>query len=261
MVVRSQGDFEIREEALKSQVYASLIFVFILGAGAGWLLIRQVMRPVRELSGAVRQRAEAESWAPLDPGLMTEDEVGELARICDEALKRFHEALQRERTFTRDASHELRTPLTVIETSAELLELAALPEAQRRQVERILRASADMRGLITVFLQLARAPSLDPNRMPSDTVAGILSWSAAVWKPEAERRGSRTGTGAKSNRQDRGPNGTTLRTPWMHVAHAAVCRGHIGARRADHLLWRHRPHVRARQRCADHAATMIRRYE
>ena len=89
MVVRSQGDFEIREEALKSQVYASLIFVFILGAGAGWLLIRQVMRPVRELSGAVRQRAEAESWAPLDPGLMTEDEVGELARICDEALKRF----------------------------------------------------------------------------------------------------------------------------------------------------------------------------
>ena len=46
------------------------------------------MRPVRELSGAVRQRAEAESWAPLDPGLMTEDEVGELARICDEALKR-----------------------------------------------------------------------------------------------------------------------------------------------------------------------------
>ena len=189
MVVRSQGDFEIREEALKSQVYASLIFVFILGAGAGWLLIRQVMRPVRELSGAVRQRAEAESWAPLDPDLMTEDEVGELARICDEALKRFHEALQRERTFTRDASHELRTPLTVIETSAELLELAALPEAQRRQVERILRASADMRGLITVFLQLARAPSLDPNRMPSDTVAGILSWSAAVWKPEAERRG------------------------------------------------------------------------
>ncbi len=45
------------------------------------------------------------------------------------------------------------------------------------------------------------------------------------------------------------------------IAHAAVCRRHIGARRADHLLWRHRPHVRARQRCADHAATMIRRYE
>ena len=87
---------------------------------------------------------------------MTSDEIGMLARICDSALKRLSDALEREKAFTADVSHELRTPLMVIGTSAELLELSQLDERQRRQVERIMNAQESMKNLVELFLQLAR---------------------------------------------------------------------------------------------------------
>ena len=129
----------------------------------------------------------ARTYEPLSVEL-TNDEVGELARICDGAMKRLHEALQREKAFTGDVSHELRTPLTVIETSAELLSMTPLSPAQAKQVERITRSAGDMRELMSLFLSFARLSNETTGPEP-DSAAGILKAVADTWEPFAAEKG------------------------------------------------------------------------
>ncbi len=116
-------------------VTISVLIVFFIGLLAGWWLSRNIMQPVRALSSAVREASLAPVYRPLSV-TVTNDEVGELAHICDTALRRLHDALEREKAFTGDVSHELRTPLTVIETSVELLSLTPLT-AQQQALRRL----------------------------------------------------------------------------------------------------------------------------
>lgn len=117
VLTRDQLGFEDTERVFRRITLFSVLAVFFLGLLAGWILSRNIMKPVKALSDEVRKASTGRTYEPLSIEL-TNDEVGELARICDGAMKRLHEALQREKAFTGDVSHELRTPLTVIETSA-----------------------------------------------------------------------------------------------------------------------------------------------
>ena len=91
------------------------------------------MRPVERLSEAVRDAAGGNHYKAIPREIMTNDEVGALAQLCDSSMRRLYDALKREKSFTGDVSHELRTPLTVIETSSELLEMTDLsPQTGRR---------------------------------------------------------------------------------------------------------------------------------
>ncbi len=131
VLTRDQLGFEDTERVFRRITLFSVLAVFFLGLLAGWILARNIMKPVKTLSDEVRKASAARTYEPLSVEL-TNDEVGELARICDGAMKRLHEALQREKAFTGDVSHELRTPLTVIETSAELLSMTPLSPAQAK---------------------------------------------------------------------------------------------------------------------------------
>lgn len=144
VLTRDQLGFEDTERVFRRITLFSVLAVFFLGLLAGWILSRNIMKPVKALSDEVRKASTGRTYEPLSIEL-TNDEVGELARICDGAMKRLHEALQREKAFTGDVSHELRTPLTVIETSAELISMTPLSPAQAKQIERITRSAGDMR--------------------------------------------------------------------------------------------------------------------
>lgn len=113
VLTRDQLGFEDTERVFRRITLFSVLAVFFLGLLAGWILSRNIMKPVKALSDEVRKASTGRTYEPLSIEL-TNDEVGELARICDGAMKRLHEALQREKAFTGDVSHELRTPLTVI---------------------------------------------------------------------------------------------------------------------------------------------------
>lgn len=166
VLTRDQLGFEDTERVFRRITLFSVLAVYFLGLLAGWILARNIMKPVKTLS----------------------DEVGELARICDGAMKRLHEALQREKAFTGDVSHELRTPLTVIETSAELLSMTPLSPAQAKQVERITRSAGDMRELMSLFLSFARLSNETTGPEP-DSAAGILKAVADTWEPFAAEKG------------------------------------------------------------------------
>ncbi len=190
LLVRDQEGFEIEERRVWLQTILSVASVLFLSALIGfWLTKRIIMRPVRQLACAVRSAAHTgEDWKPIDRSLMTEDEIGELAQICNDALRRLHEALAREKAFTGDVSHELRTPLTVIETSVELLLLSPLSPKQIEQADRILRSAQRMRELVTLFLQLARLQE-GSKRIADDTVETLCRRLTEVWRPIAEKKG------------------------------------------------------------------------
>lgn len=189
MIVRDQHDFESKERTFQRLVLLSVGLVFFLAAIFGWLLSRRIMKPVARLSDEVRAAAASPVYRPVKEEGLTDDEVGELAQICDSALRRLHQALDREKRFTGDVSHELRTPLTVIETSAELLEISELSPAQRERVAKIQRASADMRDLLTLFLQFARLAETETGASAPDGFDGILEQLLRVWRPQAEAKG------------------------------------------------------------------------
>lgn len=187
VLVRDQEGFEDTERLFKQIVFISVLIVFFTGLLAGWWLSRNIMQPVRALSSAVREASLAPVYRPLSV-TVTNDEVGELAHICDTALRRLHDALEREKAFTGDVSHELRTPLTVIETSVELLSLTPLTAQQQQQVDRIARSANDMRELVQLFLSFARLSQRHGAAEP-DTVQGILQTAIETWMPFANEKG------------------------------------------------------------------------
>ena len=187
VLMRDQEGFEDTERLFKKIIFISVLIVFFIGLLAGWWLSRNIMQPVRALSSAVREASLAPVYRPLSV-TVTNDEVGELAHICDTALRRLHDALEREKAFTGDVSHELRTPLTVIETSVELLSLTPLTAQQQQQVDRIARSANDMRELVQLFLSFARLSQRHGAAEP-DTVQGILQTAIETWMPFANEKG------------------------------------------------------------------------
>lgn len=148
------------------------------------------MAPVVRLARQVRHRDQLLGLAPPLAPDYAADEVGELAVAFDATLGRLRQALTRERLFTSDVSHELRTPLMVLATSCELLlENPALDLRGRTQVERINRASEEMRELVQTFLMLARAQRDDNGMSPRSNLAQVAENLLGVWRDPIESKG------------------------------------------------------------------------
>lgn len=196
LFLRDQTDFEKRERALFLVVAAGFMLSVIAAWILGNLLANRIMSPVSRLATQVRHRDQLLALTPPLAPDYAEDEVGQLAVAFDGALDQLRQALERERFFTSDVSHELRTPLTVITTSCELLQAAeSLNEKQRGQLQRVQRASQEMRELIHTFLQLARDnldsnPELDTNHsIARTTVTRMAQEQQEQWQPLAEAKG------------------------------------------------------------------------
>lgn len=187
VLVRDQYDFEQSEQLLKAFIIGSsfLILLFSLGLGVWWTQ-KRIMTPIKTLSSEVKKVASATKYEPLK-GEISNDEIGELAQTCDRALERFHSAIERERLFTADISHELRTPLTVIQTSAELLQLADSQSAKLRYIQQIEQACSRMDELITVFLQLARDESFS-HTTHHDLAGEVMQEIIEIWEPVAKNK-------------------------------------------------------------------------
>lgn len=192
VLVCDQAGFEETERDIWFHAGSSVVVVFLISMILGVFLSRLIMRPVERLSAEVRRSVHligTDRYHSIDPKLMTNDEMGELARTCDNAMNRLNEALKREKAFTGDVSHELRTPLAVIQSSAELLAMGNLGERQREQVERIVRYSNRMRELLTLFLHFARNGASSKLNADSDTVKGLFALMDDVWRDKAAQKG------------------------------------------------------------------------
>ena len=76
--------------------------------------------------------------------------------LPEKTLERISAFVARERYFTGSASHERQTPITVITGALELLEQSDLSAEDVRAVDRIRRATLEMKSTIEIFLCIAR---------------------------------------------------------------------------------------------------------
>ncbi|MCW8126043.1 sensor histidine kinase [Microbulbifer halophilus] len=131
-----------------------------LGFGLGVLVMRRAVAPVAQLAKVVAdidpEKLSAEDHKRIESSRFGDDEVGVLARTIEKTLERISAFVERERYFTSSASHELRTPITVIIGALELLEQSNLSTADAKVVERVRRATFEMKAMIEMFLCLAR---------------------------------------------------------------------------------------------------------
>lgn len=192
VLLQDQSDFEERERVLFAVVLVGFVLSLALAVFLGWVLARKVMAPVVRLARQVRHRDQLLGLAPPLAPDYAADEVGELAVAFDATLGRLRQALTRERLFTSDVSHELRTPLMVLASSCELLlENPGLDQRGRAQVERIARASEEMRELVQTFLMLARAQREDAGSAPQQNISQVADGLLSIWREPIESKGLR----------------------------------------------------------------------
>ncbi len=131
-----------------------------LGFGLGVVVMRRAIAPVAQLAKVVAdidlEHLSAEDHKRIGSSRFGDDEVGLLAETIEKTLERISAFVARERYFTASASHELRTPITVITGALELLEQSDLSAADVKVVDRVRRATLDMKTTIEMFLCLAR---------------------------------------------------------------------------------------------------------
>ncbi|WP_421921507.1 sensor histidine kinase [Marinobacter salarius] len=131
-----------------------------LGFGLGTIVMRKAVAPVVQLASAVAdidpEQLTAEDHRRIEAKRFGDDEVGVLARTIEKTFERISAFVERERYFTSSASHELRTPITVITGALELLEQSDLSPNDVKALNRVKRATLDMKTTIEMFLCLAR---------------------------------------------------------------------------------------------------------
>lgn len=131
-----------------------------LGFVLGIVVMRRAIAPVAQLAKVVAEidveHLSAEDHKRIESNRFGDDEVGVLAGTIEKTLERISAFVARERYFTDSASHELRTPITVITGALELLEQSDLSAADVKVVDRVRRATLDMKTTIEMFLCLAR---------------------------------------------------------------------------------------------------------
>ncbi|MGP9800766.1 sensor histidine kinase [Rheinheimera sp. NSM] len=132
----------------------------VLGFGLGVVVMRRAVAPVAQLAKAVAdidvEHLSMDDYKRIASGRFGDDEVGMLAGTIEKTLERISAFVARERYFTSSASHELRTPITVITGALELLEQSELSATDVKALDRVRRATLDMKTTIEMFLCLAR---------------------------------------------------------------------------------------------------------
>jgi two-component system, OmpR family, sensor kinase len=172
-----------------SQLLLWEILVGVLGtaaaAGAGLVLVRRQLRPLREVAATAHHVAELPlatgdiELAERVPHRLTDEhtEVGQVGSALntllahvESSLTARHESEQQVRQFVADASHELRTPLTTIAGYTELARRRPDdPATALTALDKVEEESARMTSMVEDLLLLARLDSGRPlERHPVD---------------------------------------------------------------------------------------------
>ena len=191
LLTLDQEKFEEDEQLFVVVILMSVLGILLISLVFVNALTLLIFRPVEILTDAVERQMTRQRYEPLTV-TVTNDEIGNLARLCDRAIRELHEALDREKAFTGDVSHELRTPLTVIRTSCELLEMRSEDPVQKNQIRRLLRACDSMQELIDLFLEFSRSRNADRSKESVNrgaTLAEVFDELDEIWRPKSREKG------------------------------------------------------------------------
>jgi signal transduction histidine kinase len=195
------GDERAIGRLVRIELAVGVIVLALLGA-AGYVLVRNSLRPLAEVERTARAIAAGDLSQRVPAG-DERTEVGRLSTALNGMLSRIEHAFraqqaseeeargseERLRRFVADASHELRTPLTSIRGFAELYRQGAVrtEDDVRRLMQRIESEGGRMGLLVEDLLLLARMDRERPLTIaPVDlaAVAGDAVHDARAVQPD-----------------------------------------------------------------------------
>ncbi|MCP4904467.1 MAG: HAMP domain-containing histidine kinase [bacterium] len=156
------------------------VYVMVIGMGLtallGWLLAREGMRPISEISAtAMRVSAHgSDGWLPIRG---TGDELDQLAETLNRMLERLRHSADSMKRFAAQAAHELLTPLGVARTRIEVTLTGAEDMQDYRGVLEAVLADVEHLGMtVNGVLDIARSGAgLDPERVEVISLSELLA--------------------------------------------------------------------------------------
>jgi heavy metal sensor kinase len=92
---------------------------FLISVIGGWFLAHKSLKPVDEMTRAVRE-ITAQNLSRRLPPARVDDELGRLSNQVNDMIGRLQSSFSQVQQFSADASHELRTPLTIMRGEVEV---------------------------------------------------------------------------------------------------------------------------------------------
>lgn len=139
---------------LTYSLFIGLPILLLLAAVAGYVLMRQALKPVEAMIQAAEMYSFNDPHKRL-PLVGNEPRIEALGLALNRMLDRLDKAYSHANRFSADAAHELRTPLTIIRGELELVAASKdiAPHVDRaiaNSLEEIARLSAVVNDLITL---------------------------------------------------------------------------------------------------------------
>ena len=108
-----------------SLIFTGFALIFLIGL-ITWLVVRQVVRPVRDAARIANQFTDGDFSQRMQVG--SQDEMASLAHSYNEMAQSIEQQISRlenlsrvQQRFVSDVSHELRTPLTTLRMASEVI--------------------------------------------------------------------------------------------------------------------------------------------
>ncbi len=185
---------EARKEVLEYfQQTSALALVAVLGIGlaGGALLAQRSLRPVRELTGALRSVRETGKLTARVPTRQTGDELDELAAQFNALLETIESLVNRMRSALDNIAHELRTPMTRLRGSAEMaLRSNPDPQAYRQALIDCLEEAEQALTMLNALMDVAEAEAgamkLDVQEVDLSALTGS---AVGLYEHVAEEKG------------------------------------------------------------------------
>ncbi|MCC7137797.1 MAG: HAMP domain-containing protein [Planctomycetes bacterium] len=174
LIVTSQDLKEVDDELRDVIAWtgATLAIALVLAAGAAWMAVRYLTRPLREIAEAATRIEHGNGEAIPGPG--AGDEIDALAGALERAFSRLRDAYERQARFASDAAHELRTPVAAVLAQAEVATRRERTVDQYRDaMAQIVEAAQRMQQTLDALLLVARGGS-DTTRV-REGVADLVS--------------------------------------------------------------------------------------
>ncbi|MCT2591329.1 HAMP domain-containing histidine kinase [Streptomyces sp. N2-109] len=194
--------FSQEEETLslvKGTLVTAGVFVVVLLGAIAWLVVRQVVTPVRMAAGISERLAAGRLQERMK--VTGEDDIARLGEAFNKMAQNLQVKIQQleglsrmQRRFVSDVSHELRTPLTTVRMAADVIHAgrADFDAATARSAELLLGQLDRFESLLGDLLEISRfdagaaALEADPTDL-RDVVRRVVDGC----EPLAERKGSR----------------------------------------------------------------------
>ncbi|GAA4344354.1 HAMP domain-containing sensor histidine kinase [Microbacterium rhizosphaerae] len=178
-------DVQRTSQAIVLSVLAALLIGLVIAIGAGALLARATVRPLKATAALARRIAAGERGLEVPQQSVAEvDDIASALTTLDRALAVSED---RQREFLLSVSHELRTPLTAVRGYAEALADGLISPDEAAEVGTTLVAeTVRLDRFVSDLLELARLDADDFTLSFSDVDAGVLVADAArAWSGRA----------------------------------------------------------------------------